>query len=159
MPGRKTHKIVGTLTGAALAAYQSREQGTVSRVVETVGGLAGAYFGSTVADDLEPAISSWHRADAHSCAAGLAILATADALAEFLRMKADQWRTDIPMQPVLYPQGIVYVPASANPSLQWLYEMICRFLAGFVTGFAAAYASHLALDALSPRSIPVLPKL
>jgi hypothetical protein len=37
-----------------------------------------------------------------------------------------------------------------------LLEMLFRLLAGFIAGLLAGYASHLALDALTPKGLPVL---
>jgi membrane-bound metal-dependent hydrolase YbcI (DUF457 family) len=34
--------------------------------------------------------------------------------------------------------------------------MFWRFAAGFANGLAAGYVSHLALDAATPRSLPLL---
>ena len=35
-------------------------------------------------------------------------------------------------------------------------EFILRFLAGLLAGLLAGYASHLALDSLTPSSLPIL---
>lgn len=37
-----------------------------------------------------------------------------------------------------------------------LFELLWRLAAGFANGLAAGYLSHLALDAVTPRSIPLL---
>ena len=53
-----------------------------------------------------------------------------------------------------------FVPAIPDPFsllLSKIFELLWRFLAGFVNGFAAGYVSHLALDAtIGKRSIPLL---
>lgn len=121
----------------------------------------------TLPDVLEPALSSWHRNVAHSCTAGAAIVYSKDALLQFekfcreqadlcaLQHKTLQMRPD-PWQPN------VFVPAPADPfmllSLK-IAEMFWRFLAGFANGLAAGYISHLALDAVTPRSIPLFGKM
>jgi len=37
-----------------------------------------------------------------------------------------------------------------------LAELFWRLLAGFLNGLSAGYASHLLLDAMTPRGIPVV---
>jgi LexA-binding, inner membrane-associated putative hydrolase len=161
MPGRRTHIVVGTSVGTTVAAYCAREQLPGNRYLEIAGGAAGAFFGSTFADYLEPATSSWHRSAAHSFAAGAAVLSFGAKLSLACREKAEQCRA-IPMQPLLYPLGVVYVAAPVHPIrglLNVFAELVWRFFAGLVTGFASSYASHLVLDAATPRSIPLLPGL
>jgi hypothetical protein len=38
----------------------------------------------------------------------------------------------------------------------WLSEMICHVLAGMIYGLPVGYASHLILDAGTPRCIPII---
>jgi hypothetical protein len=55
--------------------------------------------------------------------------------------------------------GEFFVPVAENSFSQLLSvlgELFWEFLAGFLNGIAAGYASHLALDALTPHSIPLL---
>jgi len=56
-------------------------------------------------------------------------------------------------------QGDVFVFIPADPIsrlLLSLFELLWRLAAGFANGLAAGYLSHLALDAVTPRSIPLL---
>jgi len=53
----------------------------------------------------------------------------------------------------------VYVPAVVGPLSKLLLaieEFLWRFAAGLLIGLAVGYLSHLALDAVTPRSIPLL---
>jgi hypothetical protein len=163
MPGRRTHQLVGTSTGILCAAHRARNQNPSHQLLEIAGGAAGGYLGSTFADCLEPAISSWHRGPAHSAGTGAMVLLSVDQVLitweTFCREKAAQCAA-IPLVPVTSPQGIAFVPARLNPleQLFWtLAELFWRFLAGVPGGFATSYLSHLALDAATPRSIPLLP--
>jgi hypothetical protein len=57
------------------------------------------------------------------------------------------------------PQADIFVPVPTDPFSDFAFrlaELFWRFLAGFLNGIAAGYVSHLALDAASPRSIPLL---
>ena len=162
MPGRRTHQLVGTATGTLCAAYRATNQNPRNQLLETAGGAVGGYLGSTFADYLEPAISSWHRGPAHSGGTGVMILFSIEQLAKweaFCRQKADRYAS-IPLVPATDHQGTVFVPAQLSPLeqlLRALAELFWRFLAGVPSGFATSYLSHLALDAATPRSIPLLP--
>jgi membrane-bound metal-dependent hydrolase YbcI (DUF457 family) len=164
MADRRTHIVGGVATGVGYSAFQAKEQSTPNLVTEMVGGAAGGYVGALLPDFLEPALSSWHRSAAHSCTAGAAIVYSKDVLAgfeKFCREQADlcalQHKT-LQMRPDPW-QPNVFVPAPADPfmllSLK-IAEVCWRFLAGFANGLAAGYISHLALDAVTPRSIPLL---
>jgi len=162
MPGRRTHQLVGTATGTVYAAYRAGTQNPRDRLLETAGGAVGGYLGSTFADYLEPAISSWHRGPAHSGGTGAMVLLLVDQLFKweaFCREKAKECAA-IPMVPAINPQGTVFVPAQLSPLVQLfntIAELFWRFLAGVPNGFATSYLSHLALDAATPRCIPLLP--
>jgi len=55
--------------------------------------------------------------------------------------------------------AFTFVPAPADPISDLfakLAELFWRFLAGLANGLAAGYVSHLALDAFTPRSLPLL---
>jgi hypothetical protein len=157
MPNRRTHKLVGAASGAVYAGYRAKDQSGPNWWSEVAGGAIGGFFGGLLPDAVEPATSSWHRDLAHSCTAGVTILAMKNALESWeaaCRENAEKSRA-IPM----VPQGAGFVPVPADPLAQLLsgiVELFWRFLAGFLNGLAAGYVSHLALDAVTPGSIPLL---
>jgi hypothetical protein len=130
-------------------------------LVAAVGGAVGGNFGSAIPDYFEPAISSWHRGTGHSCAAGAMILSANAVLSEwenYFRAKAERCKA-IPTSPIQCSQGTMFVCAPPNPLEQLfstLAELFWRFLAGLLNGVSAGYVSHLVLDAVQPRSIPLL---
>lgn len=154
-----THKLAGTGSGLILAAYRAKDQCPEDWIVEVEGGAVGGYVGGILPDILEPAISSWHRGTAHSCVGG-ATLATCvyRTLSDWetaCRRQAQNCRA-IPM--VRTPEGTFV--AGPSDALHQLFssaaELFWGFLAGFLSGFVAGYASHLVLDAATPRSIPLI---
>jgi hypothetical protein len=164
MPGRKTHAYVGMTAGIGYTAFQAKGQSSLNLFAEAAGGAFGGWYGGLLPDVFEPAISSWHRGFAHSGAAGTAIVTSRPKLSSFqdqCRIQADACRAkrkSLTMVP--HPaQPNLFVPA---PSEQWghlwltIQELLWRFAAGFANGLAAGYVSHLALDAVTPRSIPLL---
>ncbi len=146
----KTHKTVGVVAGAAVAVARSGGQKTWKRAVEVVGGGLGGYVGASLPDILEPAVSPHHRNVGHSVSAGAIVLAGASKLAgdweRSCRSKADE----------LFAR-------SDDESFSDLERLLCGIggillllLAGLLSGFAAGYISHLALDATTPKSLPLL---
>jgi hypothetical protein len=158
MPDGRTHKLVGAGSGAVYAGYRAKDESDSHWWIEVAGGAFGGYLGGMCPDVLEPAISSWHRGTAHSCATGGGILALKsglNAFAEACRQNAEKCR---PID--MIKEGNIFIPAipdSATLLLLSVFELLWRFLAGLVNGFAAGYVSHLALDAtIGKRSIPLL---
>jgi membrane-bound metal-dependent hydrolase YbcI (DUF457 family) len=162
MPGRKAHRIVGTASGGIYAAHRARNQVGLNHLSEVLGGCVGGYVGGRAPDVLEPAISSWHRGTFHSATAGAGIVSLTQALSawvDFCRAQAINARA-VPTKAVETLTGIVYVPQPRNGIEKFfsnLLELFWSFLAGLTNGFVAGYGSHLALDAFTPRSIPILP--
>ena len=167
MPGKETHSYVGATAGAGYAAFQAKGQAPLNFLAEVAGGAVGGWYGGLLPDLIEPGASSWHRSFAHSGTVGGTIVAMNETLTEcqkFCREQAEYCRIEgeksglMIMKPhASVPNVFVPVPPSPWEPLGWkIAELLCRFAAGFTPGLAAGYVSHLALDALSPRSIPLL---
>jgi hypothetical protein len=166
MANRKTHRRVGRVSGALYGAHRAKDQRVGHFITESIGGAIGGDIGAMAADWLEPAVSSWHRGAAHSCAAGGIVLSIGDTLAQveiFCRAEAQRkamQRSELEMVPhPTLPDMFVPAPGSVLTNL-WLLacELLWRAAAGFANGLAAGYVSHLVLDAGTPRSIPLLTK-
>lgn len=148
MACRRTHVVVGVAAGAAGAAYWSRGD-AASRFAETVGGCVGGALGGVLPDIAEPAINSWHRSIAHSYSAVAVGFATVpDNMVhwqEYCREQAD-----------LHDR----MSESAVDRWQCAWHLACallwRLAAGLIVGVAVGYLSHLALDQLTPRGLPLL---
>ena len=157
MSDGNTHKLVGAGAGAVFAGFRAKEQKDHHWCAEVAGGALGGYIAGQLPDLLEPAISSWHRDVAHSYSAGGGIIALGNALAAFVaacRENAEKCEA-IPME----QQGDKFVPVAVDPFSKFLldlFALLWRLAAGFANGLAAGYISHLALDAVTPRSIPLL---
>ncbi len=161
MANRRTHEIVGVGVGVAYSSYRAKDQDSKNFLLEVLGGALGGYVGGRLPDVVEPGTSSWHRDVGHSLTAGAAVVSSQDLLARceaFCREQAERCRA-IAMVPVVGSGRVVFVHAPADPLAQLSMkaaELLWRFLAGFLNGLAAGYVSHLALDARTPRSIPLL---
>ena len=147
MPRRATHSSVGATAGMVAAVYRVRAMPADHAVAAAVGGLLGGAIGGVVPDVLEPATHPNHRGFAHSAVAGGALVFAP--VAEFeasCQAKAAAWDEAAGAN----PQG------SAERSRAELRAWLWRLLAGAAVGIVAGYASHLVLDACTPRSLPLI---
>lgn len=159
MSDHSTHKLAGIGSGAVFAAYRAKHQSFESLLAEVGGGAIGGYLGGILPDVLEPAISSWHRSAAHSYISGGTVLASAKAMLSTWEMacrnNAENCKA---LRMIPTPDGsfMVAPPDRIQQFLRSLAELFWRVAAGFLNGFTAGYISHLILDAVTPRSIPLL---
>lgn len=149
MAKRGTHLVVGGATGVAAAAYAARNQDPWNFVAEVIGGGVGGALGSLAPDVLEPAIHSWHRSLAHSCATGVAGAVVA-------QRHVSSWQQRCRAEAQRHEQ--LRLASNDEWARCWhaLMAFIWRALSGFAVGAPAGYVSHLVLDAGTPRSLPLL---
>ncbi len=146
----KTHRLAGTVAGGAAAYLMSdKADATWQRVVEGVGGAIAGNIGARVPDWLEPAIHPNHRNVCHSVTTiGSMVYAackTIESWEAHCRAKAQQFAA---------------MRTRDAGLLTWIQsfigELFWRLSAGALAGFTAGYGSHLALDATTPKRIPLL---
>ena len=149
MPNGRIHHRIGRLAGGAYAAARAGRSTVGDPIAEGLAGLlVGGPVGASLPDIFEPACWN-HRRVAHSLTAGSALVLTADwteVWAENCRQRSFQHRQ-------LAADTARPVPAQLWHSLLALFWSA---LAGCLNGILAGYVSHLALDALTPASIPIL---
>lgn len=149
MSNRRTHLIVGTVTGLGTAAYLARSESPPALAAEVAGGAIGGMIGCLGPDAAEPAIHSWHRSTAHSYATAATILAaTAQGI--------ERWQNFCRNRAQLHDAARLTAATDAERVLHGFMAFLWHFLSGFVSGAPLGYLSHLALDALTPRGIPLL---
>ena len=147
MPNRRTHTEVGAITGVATALFLAKGQPTAFFLAEAAGGLLGGALGGIAPDVLEPATSPNHRKLAHS-------LVTAGTLT---LARVTEWQSDCRRQATARAHAaLTCLPGSRERSDAELAAVAWSFLAGFIAGCFAGYASHLALDSMTTRSLPLL---
>lgn len=147
MPRRGMHVQVGIVTGGVAAGWSARHAAGGEQLSEIVGGLVGGWLGGLMPDWLEPATSPNHRGLAHSLS-GLGLLTAANwgEMQAACRMNAARCDTEA----LRHSADSQMCRKFRNEALLW------RLVAGVLIGFAAGYASHLLLDAGTPKGIPVV---
>jgi hypothetical protein len=128
--------------------YRSRQTGAAF-IGEIVGGGVGGAAGGLLPDLIEPAIHSWHRSTAHGAAAATALGITATRAVPHW---PDLCRTNAARHDALHARATDLLSSAWHAFMAFLW----RFFSGFAAGLPAGYLSHLAMDARTPRCIPLL---
>lgn len=143
MPRRAVHSLTSTPAGAWYAHRRASEQSDQNRLIETLGGAFGGYWGGRAPDILEPATSPCHRAFAHSVAAGVGVAGVGysklSRLQGFFRGEA-----------AAFDERAAAVPPGSFEVLMW---SMLAWLSRALAGLPAGYLVHPGLDAFTRRGI------
>lgn len=134
MAKRSDHDAAGALTGGAAVVLSALAAGRTPSFAEVLGGAVSGILASRVPDLLEPATHPGHRRLAHS-----AVTLGATGIA-------------VPRLHSAHISGATSADREDDPVRRFLG----RFAAGAAVGSAGGYASHLVLDATTPRGLPLL---
>ena len=149
MPNRDVHLPIGALSGAAYATYHALGQPGPYILAEAAGGMLGGIGGGLLPDWIDTPCYPRHRAEAHS----MSITGT---VGYYMNQQLPQWQANLRAE----AQRCAQLSAASTSLLPQIgysaLELIFRFLSGLLAGLLAGYASHLALDSLTPSSLPVL---
>lgn len=148
MANGSVHHLAGAIAGGSTAYICADGQLPPDRVVEMVGGALAGYYGSFLPDIIDPPLHPNHRSVGHGVVpigtVGSWAISNLPAWQSYLREKAD---------------GHARARLHSHDDATRLWHAACenffRLLAGMVAGFIAGYGSHLVLDAITPRSLPL----
>lgn len=149
MPNRDVHLPVGGVSGAGYATYHAWGQSGPCLLAEAVGGLVGGIGGALLPDWIDTPRSPRHRAEAHS----MSITGT---IGYFMNEQLPNWQASLRNEAQRNAQLRAASPSLLPQIGYGVLEFVLRFLAGLLAGLLAGYASHLALDSLTPSSLPIL---
>ena len=149
MANRRTHVSAGVASGTAAALYTAREQRGAAFVGEAIGGALGGFVGACLPDQTEPPLHSWHRSTGHSVAAAAAI---ANAAMQSLAA----WQQFCRTQAARHDGARANAGNVAAQAWHAVVAFLWHVLSGCAAGLPVGYLSHLALDACTPRCIPLL---
>jgi hypothetical protein len=149
MPNAKVHAPTGLVLGAANAFRLSQGQPDNYRLVET---LSGAFFGATaglIPDRIDPPDHPNHRAGGHGAVQTIALAYFANKVTPMIQEKLRGIATSLFDEAQLRPE-------SFERSMCQVGGVCYLILSGALPGITAGYASHVALDAFTPKSIPFI---
>jgi|SRR5690606_15533525 len=134
MSNRREHDMAGAFVGGLSVLASAMAAGRSPSVGEVLGGVLSGVVTSRLPDVLEPATHSGHRRVAHSTVAPGATGWAAKRL----------HRTHVALATA--------AEREADPVRRFLAQMA----GGATVGAAGGYASHLMLDATTPKGLPLL---
>ena len=148
MDARK-HRVVGVLAGGGIALGTRSAENGLELLIEMLAGMSGGALGAKFPDWAEPAVSSWHRGPVHSVtAASTTAVAATNGIAQ-LNQTVQQRITGLR----LAKQQARTLEEQQQYTLEILFWLA---LVAFCKGAAVGYLSHVAMDATTPRGIPLL---
>jgi hypothetical protein len=149
MPNRDVHFRTGAASGAVFATCLAWGQPGPYVLAEAVGGIVGGIGGGLLPDVIDVPRSPRHRAEAHS----LSITGT---VGRFVSEQLPLWQASLRNRAEYYAQ-MRTASSEFLPQISYSFlELLFRCLAGALAGLLAGYASHLALDSLTPSCLPIL---
>lgn len=127
MANKNEHDLAGFFSGALAALVTSQAKTPGDAIQDMLAGAVGGWLGSRIPDALEPATHPGHRSLVHGV--------TANGIAAYY---------------------------GAGPLLRWRINTTdvraqrsgARLTSAFALGAATGHASHLLIDATSPRGLP-----
>jgi hypothetical protein len=149
MPNRRVHVRAGGVAGGGYAAYHAWGLSPAQVLAETVGGVLGGVAGGVLPDAIDVPTCPRHRAAAHS-------MGVTGPVGYFLNEQLPDWQASLRNRGQHYAQLRAASPALLPQIGYSILEFLCYLLSGVFAGLLAGYASHLALDSLTPSSLPVL---
>lgn len=149
MPCYKEHKTAASIVGGVTALAFATEQPPLQMLAEVAGGVFMGGHAGTWADQIEPGISSYHRQEAHALVPSLfgaqLVFQNVASFQGSLRQAAT---------------GCFEIAQSTTNPFQAVINLLVGFGLHFVAGAAPAiatgYLSHVALDACTPRGVPLI---
>jgi hypothetical protein len=147
MPRRPTHISAGCISGLAAGILTSKQLPSEHQLLHLVCATIGGTIGGLAPDSVEPALSPHHRSLFHSLALGGA--ASSGLIANW-QARCHEAAAACISRAEQSPLG------SAQRSDEETKALLWRGVAGLLVGFLAGYLSHLALDAGTSASLPLL---
>jgi hypothetical protein len=147
MANRRVHRTTGAVAGIIAAFCLSKGQPLWHRVIEVFGGAVAGLLAALMPDWFEPADSPNHRSLFHGLLPNaLFFIYCARRLRpsqSSLRARADD-----------HAEMARQAQTAGSKFWHCLLEFSCRLLSGAAAGALSGYGSHLALDFVTPRSLP-----
>ena len=150
MSSGRTHKTVGVFSGAGAVYLHNHVSQSQHHLTDYIGGVVGGYYGSKLADIVDPPTSPNHRSIGHG-------IIQNSILAKVIYENIAQFRKHCFQQAENYHQR-------ANQCQEQLFQELLlrmlaeafKFAAGLAAGLIAGHLSHLALDATTAKSLPLI---
>lgn len=148
MPSLDEHKRVGGPVGSMTALCFAWEQPGALALVEALGGWWAGELAASLPDVIEPGTSSHHRGPAHSVT-----LATLGGVTAFQSTRNLQSELRSAGRECFH--AVQSSPSGLQRFALGAFGLMFHLAAGAVPAVPAGYLSHVALDAGTPRGVPL----
>lgn len=149
MSNRETHRVAAIIAGMVVGAHNARGLPPDRAWLVFISNILGASLGGPLPDIGDPPTSPNHRHIAHG-----AVNAT---VAGYFCLKSlGEWQRSLHARADELKWSRQFLPDVESRSSSALAELLLRVIAHGLPGFLAGYASHLALDATTPRGLPLV---
>jgi hypothetical protein len=149
MANSREHIFWGAIAGAGVCLANAWMAGQKVSLSEFLGSTLSGALLAKLPDFLEPATHPNHRSFFHSTMFAGTVLPTAWSIAQQQREEEIRLAQECEWHATISSNG--------QEKRIWKEQAsVHRFYAGMALGFIPGYASHLAADALTPKSLPFL---
>ena len=149
MKNRRTHNVGGAVVGGGAALVKSAGQPAGCLALKTAGGVLAVIGLGMLPDVIEPAVHPDHRSLIHEEAPAVVLGSLAT---QYFDSRQASLRALVEQQVSLEMQSHSQLTQLWHAFL----ELLFRLLAGAVAGRLGGYGSYLALDAFTPRILPLI---
>lgn len=147
MPNRPIHDIAGLLAGSWEGARLATQSGSPHPLVEIAGAAVGGVLGSRIPDVVDAPTCPRHRGIAHGLPAGGFVAS----------LPIKEWQEACRTRAILHEAKLLaQQEGSVGQLIQQLLVWFWHTVAGMLGGLRAGYLSHLALDATTSMSLPLI---
>lgn len=149
MANRSEHLFLGGIAGAGVCLAAATLNQQKLSLPELIGAILSGVFAATIPDRLEPAIHPNHRAFFHSVAFAGVGLPPLWAMTQQIRSRS--------LRAAAFCEWQAAQAQSQQDTALWQAQADShKFFAGALLGLIPGYASHLAADATTPKSLPLI---
>lgn len=145
MANGKAHRKTGLIVGTVAGAIAALDEDGAAFLAEVAGGALGGKFGGMMPDVLDPPTSPNHRGLAHG-------IIPAGALFTWAMAELPGWQAELRNRATHHAVAF----RRTGDIQEFMMEMMLHALSGFLAGLIGGYASHLLMDARTPKGLPVV---
>ena len=149
MANGKLHAAVGGTVGGGFAYITAVQQPPPQVVLEIIGGCFGGVVGAKAPDWVDPPTSPNHRGIGHGAI-------PVSVVAKWYLDNLQSWQTECRVMVEDHARYRNQSQTDLERMWHGFLEMMFRLFAGFLAGLPAGYLSHIGLDVLTPKCLPVI---
>lgn len=149
MPNRNVHIAIGAGAGLSASAYYSKDRPAFERFVELLAGIIAGVGAARLPDILDPPTTPNHRGRAHGVVQSATVFS-------WLTSNIPDWQDQLRSKAKELARSAEETDSLLDAVLLLIGRILLLAASGAIPGFVAGYVSHLAADATTPKSLPLV---